>query len=148
MNYYEILLPLALILLLSKFMSILFKKLGLPQVVGMLLAGILLGLIKFIPGQTIFNATAMEGISFLAKIGVIFIMFFGGDRNRPETIQIHGGSVGCHHDSRRGVSFAVRISGCKRVQRRISRVALTDSFQPVLRHDTCGDVGQHYRCRA
>ena len=43
MNYYEILLPLALILLLSKFMSILFKKLGLPQVVGMLLAGILLG---------------------------------------------------------------------------------------------------------
>lgn len=46
MNYYEILLPLALILLLSKFMSILFKKLGLPQVVGMLLAGILLGLIK------------------------------------------------------------------------------------------------------
>ena len=61
MNYYEILLPLALILLLSKFMSILFKKLGLPQVVGMLLAGILLGLIKFIPGQTIFNATAMEG---------------------------------------------------------------------------------------
>ena len=38
----------------------------------------------------------------------------GGDRNRPETIQIHGGSVGCHHDSRRGVSFAVRISGCKR----------------------------------
>lgn len=78
MNYYEILLPLALILLLSKFMSILFKKLGLPQVVGMLLAGILLGLIKFIPGQTIFNATAMEGISFLAKIGVIFIMFSAG----------------------------------------------------------------------
>ena len=78
MNYYEILLPLALILLLSKFMSILFKKLGLPQVVGMLLAGILLGLIKFIPGQSIFNATAMEGISFLAKIGVIFIMFSAG----------------------------------------------------------------------
>lgn len=78
MNYYEILLPLALILLLSKFMSILFKKLGLPQVVGMLLAGILLGLIKFILGQTIFNATAMEGISFLAKIGVIFIMFSAG----------------------------------------------------------------------
>ncbi len=78
MEYYEILLPLALILLLSKLMSILFKKLGLPQVVGMLLAGILLGLIKLIPGQTVFKSTAMEGLSFLAKIGVVFIMFSAG----------------------------------------------------------------------
>lgn len=78
MQYYEILLPLALILLLSKVFSILFKKIGLPQVVGMLLAGILLGLIKLIPNQTVFNEGSMSGLSFLAKIGVIFIMFSAG----------------------------------------------------------------------
>lgn len=78
MQYYELLLPLAIILLLSKAMSIVFKRFGLPQVVGMLLAGILLGLIKLIPGQEIFNTGTMEGLSFLAKIGVIFIMFSAG----------------------------------------------------------------------
>ena len=42
---YEILLPLALILLCAKLFSLLGKKIGLPQVVGMLVAGILLGLL-------------------------------------------------------------------------------------------------------
>ncbi len=76
--YFEILLPLALILLLTKLFSILGKKLGLPQVVGMLIAGLLLGLIKLIPGQTVFTSQTLEGLSFLAKIGVIFIMFSAG----------------------------------------------------------------------
>lgn len=78
MEYYTLLLPLALILLLSKIMSIVFKRFGLPQVVGMLLAGVLLGLIKLIPEQTVFSAATLEGLSFLAKIGVIFIMFSAG----------------------------------------------------------------------
>ena len=39
--YFEILLPLALILLCTKLFSLIGKKLGLPQVVGMLVAGIL-----------------------------------------------------------------------------------------------------------
>lgn len=62
----------------SKIISIVFKKLGLPQVVGMLLAGILLGLIKLVPGQQVFTQGSMEGLSFLAKIGVVFIMFSAG----------------------------------------------------------------------
>lgn len=77
-EYFEILLPLALILLSTKLFSLLGKKLGLPQVVGMLIAGLLLGLIKLIPGQTIFTSQTLEGLSFLAKIGVIFIMFSAG----------------------------------------------------------------------
>lgn len=77
-EYFEILLPLALILLLSKFFSLLGKKLGLPQVVGMIVAGILIGLIKYIPNQTIFTGTTLDGLSFLAKIGVILIMFSAG----------------------------------------------------------------------
>ncbi len=76
--YFEILLPLALILLGTKLFSLLGKKLGLPQVVGMLIAGLLLGLIKLIPGQTVFTEQTLEGLSFLAKIGVIFIMFSAG----------------------------------------------------------------------
>ncbi|MBR4800875.1 MAG: cation:proton antiporter [Clostridia bacterium] len=76
--YFEILLPLALILICSKLFSVLGKKIGLPQVVGMLVAGILLGLIKLIPGQTVFSSETLEGLSFLAKIGVILIMFSAG----------------------------------------------------------------------
>lgn len=75
---YEILLPLALILLCSKLFSLAGKKLGLPQVVGMLIAGIVLGLIKLIPNQEIFTPTTLEGLSFIAKIGVILIMFSAG----------------------------------------------------------------------
>ncbi|MBO4381103.1 MAG: cation:proton antiporter, partial [Clostridia bacterium] len=77
-EYFEILLPLALILICSKLFSVLGKKIGLPQVVGMLVAGILLGLIKLIPGQTVFSSETLEGLSFLAKIGVILIMFSAG----------------------------------------------------------------------
>ena len=75
---YEILLPLALILLCAKLFSLLGKKIGLPQVVGMLVAGILLGLLKLIPDQTIFTEDTLKGLSFLAKIGVILIMFSAG----------------------------------------------------------------------
>lgn len=78
MNVDELLLPLALILVVSKLFSILGKKLGLPQVVGMIVAGIVLGCIKYIPGQNVLTSSAMEGLSFLAKIGVILIMFSAG----------------------------------------------------------------------
>lgn len=76
--YFEILLPLALILLLTKLLALVSKKLGLPQVVGMLVAGILLGFIKYIPNQTVFTTETLEGLSFIAKIGVILIMFSAG----------------------------------------------------------------------
>lgn len=76
--YFEILLPLALILLFTKLFSLVGKKLGLPQVVGMLVAGILLGFIKYIPNQTVFTQDTMDGLSFIAKIGVILIMFSAG----------------------------------------------------------------------
>lgn len=78
MEFYKILLPVALILFLAKFFGIFCKRLGLPQVIGMLLAGILVGLIKFIPNQVILDATSLEGLAFLAKIGVVLIMFSAG----------------------------------------------------------------------
>lgn len=77
-EYFEILLPLALILILSKSLSIGCKKIGFPEVVGVLIAGLILGCIKYIPNQTILSESTMEGLSFMAKIGVILIMFSAG----------------------------------------------------------------------
>lgn len=75
---FEILLPLALILVFSKLLSIGARKLGLPQVIGLLLTGVLLGLVTLIPNQNIFTDASMEGIAFIGEIGVILIMFSAG----------------------------------------------------------------------
>lgn len=86
MEVYEILLPLALILILSKLMGMGAQKIGLPAIIGMLLAGILIGLVQYIPGveegtfiyDAFFSDEMLEGYSFLAKIGVVLIMFSAG----------------------------------------------------------------------
>ena len=77
-NFVSVLLPIALILVVCKTLSIGCQKIGLPQVIGYLVAGILLSLIKFIPNQQVFNESSQEGLSFIAKIGVILIMFSAG----------------------------------------------------------------------
>ncbi len=86
MAVYEILLPLALILFLSKLLGLGAQKIGMPAVIGMLLAGILISFIKYIPGVTpdspvyeiFFSKFMIEGYEFLAKIGVVLIMFSAG----------------------------------------------------------------------
>ncbi len=79
---FQILLPLGLILFFSKAFSLLAKKINLPQVFGMILAGILLGLLKLADKKgdsaVLFNPTSLEALEFLAKIGVILIMFSAG----------------------------------------------------------------------
>ena len=81
---FSILLPLAFILVLSKLLSILAKKIGLPQVIGLLMTGVILGAIALIPlpdnmkEYAIFSDDAMDGIKFAAEIGVILIMFSAG----------------------------------------------------------------------
>lgn len=91
MEYYLVLLPLALILILSKFMVKLCEKIGLPSVVGMLITGIILGLINYIPNQDILSAPALEGVGFFAKIGVILIMFSAGLETDLQQIKKIGG---------------------------------------------------------
>lgn len=88
---YEILLPLALILALSKILVKICSRLGLPHVVGMLLAGILIGLVQLFPGQTVLTESALEGLSFIAKIGVILIMFSAGLETDIREIRKIGG---------------------------------------------------------
>ena len=79
MEIFELLLPLALVIAIAKVLGLAMRRLGLPEVVGMLIAGILLGLIQLIPGQQIFvEGGTLRGISFIAEIGVILIMFTAG----------------------------------------------------------------------
>ena len=77
-EFYEVLLPVALLLVISKVLMKLCKKMRLPEVIGMLLAGMLVGLIKYIPDQSVLTDTSMIGLDFFAKIGVILVMFSAG----------------------------------------------------------------------
>ncbi len=78
MEYYQILLPLAILLVLSKIFMKGCSKIGVPAVVGILLAGVLVGLLRYIPNQEILTETTSIGFGFFAKIGVVLIMFSAG----------------------------------------------------------------------
>ena len=82
MEAFEILLPLAFILCLTKVLGLSFHKLGMPAVIGMLIAGLILGLIKYIPSDVVNNMFFGEKVSYWlsvsSKIGVVLIMFSTG----------------------------------------------------------------------
>ena len=89
----SLLLPLALILLLSKLLQMGCKRVKMPQVVGMLLAGIIIAFIDKIPGINILNDSARAGIKFLAEIGVVLIMFSAGLGTNLNSIKSSGVSA-------------------------------------------------------
>lgn len=82
MEAFEILLPLALILCLGKLMGLGAHRIGMPAVIGMLAAGILIGLIQYIPWEPLQEAFFGEDVSLvlsaLSKIAVVLIMFSAG----------------------------------------------------------------------
>lgn len=72
MESYKFLLDLAIILLSTKLLGLLFQKFKLPQVIGALLAGILIG-------PAVFGIVQKsELITALSEIGVILLMFLAG----------------------------------------------------------------------
>lgn len=76
MGEYAYLLYIAIILLSTKLLGIVARKLGMPQVVGALFAGIILG-------PSVLNMIPTGGeigtfITYLAELGVIFLMFAAG----------------------------------------------------------------------
>ena len=76
---YKILLPLGLLLLLSKVFALVLGKIKVPQVIAYLLAGLVVGLIYLIPNQNILTEyTVTDGLSFFSKVAVILIMFSAG----------------------------------------------------------------------
>lgn len=89
----SLLLPLALILLLSKLLQMGCKRVKMPQVVGMLLAGIIIAFIDKIPGINLLNDSARAGIKFSAEIGVVLIMFSAGLGTNLNSIKSSGVSA-------------------------------------------------------
>ncbi|MDY5441277.1 MAG: cation:proton antiporter [Candidatus Enteromonas sp.] len=89
---YLVLLPIGLILLLGKVLSLLMGKIKVPEVIGYLLAGLLVGLFYFIPQEynVILNDSTVGGINFLAKIGVVLILFSAGVETNLKTIKTQG----------------------------------------------------------
>ncbi len=91
----DLLLPLALILLLSKLLQMGCKKIKLPQVVGMLLTGVIIGFLNYLPEnniirESILSESALAGIKFVAKIGVVLIMFSAGLETDLKSIKSSG----------------------------------------------------------
>lgn len=96
MSPFEILLPLALILSLTKLLGLGAHRIGLPAVIGMLVAGLLLGLLKFVPSESFrnifFSDTVTEWLSVFAKIGVVLIMFSTGLVTDLKQLKSSGGA--------------------------------------------------------
>lgn len=75
---FQVLLPVAIILILAKVLSMILEKFHIPQVIGFLVAGLLVGLLTFIPGETVLTGYTTEAINVLAKFGVVLILFSAG----------------------------------------------------------------------
>jgi len=73
----EIFVLVPLILIVTFAMGLLFKRIGLPAVVGQILAGILLG-IPFLKGFLFDSASSLVIVDFLAYLGIIFLLFLAG----------------------------------------------------------------------
>ena len=82
MEAFEILLPLSLILCLGKLMGLGSHRAGMPAVIGMLVAGILIGLLKYIPWEPLqeafFGEEIRKALAIVSKLGVVLIMFSAG----------------------------------------------------------------------
>lgn len=90
-----VLFEIAIILISTKLLGILMKKIGLPQVLGALLAGVLLGLInlgvsKIGDGGLFLIQRDNLAIATLANIGVNFIMFSAGMETNIKEIKKNG----------------------------------------------------------
>ncbi|MFA6830118.1 MAG: cation:proton antiporter [Bacilli bacterium] len=76
---YKLLILLGTILILAKLLSIGLSKLKIPQVIGFLISGLIVGLISLIPGDPLLiKGYTGVGLDFFGKVGVILIMFSAG----------------------------------------------------------------------
>ncbi|MFA6624634.1 MAG: cation:proton antiporter [Bacilli bacterium] len=87
---FKLLLPLGLILIFAKVFSLLLNKAHLPQVVGFLISGLVVGAIGFIPNQTVLTSNTMIGLSYFAKIGVVLILFTAGVETDIKKVKAEG----------------------------------------------------------
>jgi Kef-type K+ transport system membrane component KefB len=76
---YKLLVLLGMILILAKVFSLALSKLKVPQVIGFLISGLVVGLISLIPNDPfLLEGYGGVGLDFFAKVGVVLIMFSAG----------------------------------------------------------------------
>ncbi len=98
MDFVDFLFQFALILTVTKILGIIMRRLGFPQVLGFIIAGILIGpaiwgAILPLSGAEIFPITSGEHNPYLkafAEVGVIFVMFTAGLETDLEEIKKTG----------------------------------------------------------
>lgn len=105
MDVIDFLCQLAIILFSTKMLGILMRRLGLPQVLGFIIAGILIGpsiwgMIFDLDGLNVFPIKESGVLSAFAEVGVIFVMFTAGLETNLKEIKETG-----------VVSFAVAMCG-------------------------------------
>ncbi len=120
---YNIFLHLAIVLLLSKLLDILMRKIGLPQVLGSLLAGIIIGVSGLISDNT--------ELKPFAEIGVVMIMFSAGMETNFKELKRNGAasllitSLGVAVPLAAGLGVSFMIPGLEFKQRLFLGVILT-----------------------
>lgn len=96
MEITDFLCQIAIILFTTKMAGILMRKLGLPQVLGFIIAGILIGsaiwgLFFNLDGLTVFPLKPNEYLNVFAEVGVIFVMFAAGLETNLSDVKRTGG---------------------------------------------------------
>ncbi len=105
MEITDFLCQLAIILFATKMIGILMRRLGLPQVLGFIVAGILIGPAIWenffsLEGLTVFPLKQSEYLNVFAEVGVIFVMFTAGLETNLKDVKNTG-----------AVAFAVATAG-------------------------------------
>jgi Kef-type K+ transport system membrane component KefB len=95
MNLFTLVLQVAVVLLVSRAVGMLFGRFGQPQVVGEMVAGILLGpslLGWAAPGfsEFIFPPSSLGYLNGLSQIGLVLFMFLVGVSLNPKELREHG----------------------------------------------------------
>ena len=89
-HLYLFILDLAIILFTTKLFGIISRKCGLPQVLGALVAGILIGIINFASKKALFNDDTSAYLKVFSEIGVVLIMFTAGMETNLKDIKKNG----------------------------------------------------------
>lgn len=98
-NVMHILLDCGIILLSTKFVGMVTRKIGLPQVVGMIIAGLLIGPALFrgtgFPGLIHPTEIEMDVLKSFSQIGVVFILFSSGLETDFREMKRSGAAATC-----------------------------------------------------
>ena len=110
-----LLLQIAVVLVVARLVGIAFRKIGQPQVVGEMVAGILLGpslLGAVAPAlyAGLFPVESLPSLNVLSQIGLILFMFLIGLEFDPATMRGHGRTAVVTSYASIGVPFAMGIA--------------------------------------